>query len=41
MNEQWFVDEEKVRNAMGLLSQPNEKHKTKEAQREELSNCPI
>jgi len=40
-NDQWFADEEKVRNAVGLLLQPDDKHETKEEKMEELTTCPI
>jgi len=40
-NYQWFADEEKVRNTLGLLLQPGQKHEPKEAERKEITTCQI
>lgn len=40
-NDQWFADEEKVRNTLGLLLQPGQKHEPKEAERKEITTCQI
>eukprot|EP00253_Pinus_taeda_P013927 PITA_13927 len=40
-DDQWFADEEKVRNTLGLLLQPGQKHEPKEAERKEITTCQI